>query len=103
MRDGPLVIENALNDERFADNPLVTGGPNIRFYAGAPLHDRHGYRVGTLCVIDSKPRQFSDEDKTTLRDLADLVEREFGFGELDNFYDERNRAMNLLTEIALDS
>jgi PAS domain S-box-containing protein len=103
LREEPLVIENALNDERFADNPLVTGGPNIRFYAGAPLHDRHGYRVGTLCVIDSKPRQFSDDDKTTLRDLADLVEREFGFGELGNYYDERNQAMNLLTEIALDN
>ncbi|OAN88646.1 histidine kinase [Marinobacter sp. EhC06] len=103
LREEPLVIENALNDERFVDNPLVTGEPNIRFYAGAPLHDRHGHRVGTLCVIDRKPRSFSDEDKATLRDLADLVEREFGLGELGNFYDERNRALNILTEIALDT
>jgi signal transduction histidine kinase/GAF domain-containing protein len=103
LREELLVIENAPDDKRFADNPLVTGGPNIRFYAGAPLHDRHGYRVGTLCVIDNKPRIFSEDDKTTLRDLADLVEREFGFGELGNYYDERNQAMNLLTEIALDN
>ena len=102
LREESLVIENALNDERFSGNPLVTGAPNIRFYAGAPLHDRYGYRVGTLCVIDNKPRTFSDDDKVTLRDLADLVEREFGFGELGNYYDERDRAMNLLTEIALD-
>lgn len=103
LREETFIIENALNDERFADNPLVTGAPNIRLYAGAPLHDRHGYRIGTLCVIDNKPRLFSEDDKTTLRDLADLVEREFGIGELGDYYDERNRAMNLLTEIALDN
>ncbi|MBC7182565.1 MAG: GAF domain-containing protein, partial [Marinobacter sp.] len=67
LREEPLIIENALNDERFQDNPLVTGTPNIRFYAGAPLHDRHGHRVGTLCVIDRKPRSFTDEDKALLR------------------------------------
>ncbi|WP_341580807.1 GAF domain-containing protein [Marinobacter metalliresistant] len=103
LREEPLVIENALNDERFADNPLVTGNPNIRFYAGAPLHDRHGHRVGTLCVIDNRPRTFTGGDKATLRDLADLVEREFGLGELGNYYEERNRALNILTEVALDT
>lgn len=103
LREEPLVIENALNDERFVDNPLVTGPLSIRFYAGAPLHDRHGHRVGTLCIIDRKPRAFSNDDQATLRDLADLVEREFGLGELGTFYDERNRALNILTEIALDT
>lgn len=103
LREEPLVIENALDDERFADNPLVTGDPNIRFYAGAPLHDRHGHRVGTLCVIDHKARRFSDKDRDTLRDLADLVERELRVGELGDYYDERNRALNILTEIALDT
>lgn len=103
LREEPLVIENALNDERFVDNPLVTGTPNIRFYAGAPLHDRQGHRVGTLCVIDHKPRTFTQDDQTTLRDLADLVEREFGLGELGHYYDERNEALNILTEIALDT
>ncbi|MDX1558152.1 MAG: GAF domain-containing protein [Marinobacter sp.] len=103
LRKETFVIENALNDERFHDNPLVTGDPAIRFYAGAPLHDRHGYRVGTLCIIDRKPRSFSQEEETILRDLADLVEREFSMGELRDYYDDRNRALNVLTEIAVDS
>ncbi|WP_305966355.1 GAF domain-containing protein [Marinobacter salsuginis] len=103
LREETFVIENALNDERFHDNPLVTGDPSIRFYAGAPLHDRHGYRVGTLCIIDRKPRSFSEEEERILRDLANLVEREFSIGELRDYYDDRNRALNVLTEIAMDS
>ncbi|TYC57047.1 GAF domain-containing protein [Marinobacter sp. BW6] len=102
LREETLVIENALNDERFHDNPLVTGDPSIRFYAGAPLHDRHGHRVGTLCIIDRKPRSLTEEDQATLRDLADLVEREFAIGEIRDHHDERNRALNILTEIAMD-
>lgn len=103
LREETLVIENALNDERFHDNPLVTGDPSIRFYAGAPLHDHHGHRVGTLCIIDRKPRSFTNEEQTILRDLANLVEREFSIGELRDYYDDRNRALNVLTEIAVDS
>lgn len=80
LREEPRVVENALTDERFSDNPLVTGDPNIRFYAGAPLHDQHGHRVRTLCVIDSRPHTFDTSDRTLLRDLADLVEREFSQG-----------------------
>lgn len=71
-----FCIPNALEDPRFADNPLVTGGPAIRFYAGAPLHAPNGQRVGTLCIIDSKPRRFSPEELSVLRDLADGVEAE---------------------------
>ncbi|SNC62970.1 GAF domain-containing protein [Marinobacter sp. es.048] len=103
LREETLIIENALNDERFHDNPLVTGDPNIRFYAGAPLHDRHGHRVGTLCIIDRKPRSFSKEEEAILRDLANLVEREFSLSELRDYYDDRNRALNVLTEIAMDT
>jgi len=98
-----LVVENARNDERFFDNPLVTGEPNIQFYAGAPLEDRSGNRLGTLCLIDRQPRQFSEADKQNLRDLADMIEREFQFTELGCYYGERTRALNILNEIALDT
>ncbi|MFO8142831.1 MAG: GAF domain-containing protein [Marinobacter sp.] len=98
-----FVVENALQDQRFADNPLVTGEPNIRFYAGAPLEDHHGHRLGTLCLIDRSPRLFSDDDKQALRDLADIVEREFQYRELGAYYAERTRALNILNDITMDT
>lgn len=72
-----FVVEDALNDSRFSDNPLVLGPPNVRFYAGAPLSTVDGARVGTLCIIDDKPRTLSESDRRFLRDLADCVEQEF--------------------------
>lgn len=98
-----FVVENALQDERFADNPLVTGEPGIRFYAGAPLEDRNGFRLGTLCLIDKEPRVFSPDDQKILRDFADLVEREFRHQELGVYYIERTQALNILNDISLDS
>ncbi|MES9967276.1 MAG: PAS domain S-box protein [Sedimenticola sp.] len=71
-----FYIPNAAEDPRFADNPLVTVAPNIRFYAGAPLHAPGGERIGTLCIIDSEPREFSSDELSVLRDLADSVEAE---------------------------
>lgn len=71
-----FIIPNALQDERFADNPLVTDEPNIRFYAGCPLTVKNGSKLGTLCVIDNKPREFSEEDRSLLKDLAVMVEQE---------------------------
>jgi diguanylate cyclase (GGDEF)-like protein len=71
-----FVIEDALEDERFADNPLVTGEPKIRFYAGAPLRYLDGNKIGTLCIIDQKPRILDEEDSTMLRDLAEMAEGE---------------------------
>jgi len=68
-----MVVPDTHADERFADNPLVTGEPHIRFYAGAPLTAPNGYRLGTLCVIDDKPRSFSDADRKTLTDLSGVV------------------------------
>jgi len=69
-------IPDTLKDPRFIDNPLVTGPPNIRFYAGAPLQAPDGQRIGTLCIIDDKPREFSANELAMLRDLADGVEEE---------------------------
>jgi diguanylate cyclase (GGDEF)-like protein len=71
-----FVVEDATTDARFADNPLVTGAPDIRFYAGHPVHAADGMAVGTLCIIDREPRAFGESDRETLRDLAALVEAE---------------------------
>ena len=72
----PLVIEDTLTDERFADNPLVTGAPHIRFYAGAPLIMDNGMAIGTFCIIDSVPRHLDETEITMLVDLAKLVVQE---------------------------
>jgi diguanylate cyclase (GGDEF)-like protein len=75
-QDGLFIIPNALEDERFADNPLVTDAPNIRFYAGYPLKLRQDIKIGTLCLIDSKPKTMEEEDKQLLEDLGAMIEQE---------------------------
>jgi hypothetical protein len=70
-----LVVHDALQDERFANNPLVVGSPRIRFYAGAPVRV-DGEAVGTLCLIDTKPRSPSADEIALLTDLASLVQSE---------------------------
>jgi diguanylate cyclase (GGDEF)-like protein len=72
----PLVVADARLDERFATNPLVTGFPHIRFYAGAPLRSADGHNLGTLCVIDREPHQVDSGEIHQLQLLADLVMRE---------------------------
>jgi diguanylate cyclase (GGDEF)-like protein len=69
----PLVVGDATADPRFADNPLVAGKPNIRFYAGVPLINPDGFALGTLCVIDVKPRDFSADQIQILTELARSV------------------------------
>ena len=71
---GVFVVADARLDVRFADNPLVTGDPYVRFYAGVPLRSPTGQSIGTLCIIDRRPRVgFSEADRATLRMLATLV------------------------------
>ena len=72
-----LVVPDTLADERFQENPLVLGDPSIRFYAGQPILEPRGSAIGTLCIIDREPREMSEEDRTLLSDMANLVEREF--------------------------
>ncbi len=71
-----MVVEDALRDLRFFDNPLVTGDPFIRFYAGAPLVLASGATVGSFCLIDTKPRTLDEMDLSILRSLRDLAASE---------------------------
>ena len=73
LEEDSLIIENALNDERFFDNPLVTGDPSIRFYAGVPLVTQRGMHLGTLCVIDTEFRQITQEQLSAIKTLAHSV------------------------------
>ncbi|MEP1217412.1 MAG: sensor domain-containing phosphodiesterase [Marinobacter sp.] len=75
-QDSLLVVPDALDDPRFAGNPLVTGDPYIRFYAGAAVRGPRGHALGTLCVLDHYPRYFDEEYRIRLRQFADLIENE---------------------------
>lgn len=71
-----LIVPDALHDERFRDNPLVSDGPRIRFYAGSVLHSPEGKRIGTVCILDVRPRHLSEQEQNLLRDVAGAVEAE---------------------------
>ena len=73
LHDTVFVVPDARANPTFASNPLVTGEPHIRFYAGAPLTIAPGIRLGSLCIIDTKPRVFEDADRRRLAGLAQLV------------------------------
>ncbi|MEX1099777.1 MAG: GAF domain-containing protein, partial [Bacteriovoracaceae bacterium] len=73
MGDDLMIVEDAEKDERFCDNPSLLNAPHARFYAGAPLIAPNGHRIGTLCVIDNKPRNLSDEQKLLLKTLSKQV------------------------------
>ena len=94
-----FVVNDALLDPRFAGNPLVTGTPHIRFYAGHPIRTLEGYAAGTLCIIDTKPRAFSAAEQALLVSLAKMVEDELNRNTL---IDARTRAEAALHELNLD-
>lgn len=76
LKDDAFIVEDAADHPLFRNNPLVLGGPCLRFYAGVALTAEDGQRIGTLCIGDSKPRDFSDTDALRLRRLAAVVSDE---------------------------
>ena len=83
LGDDILEVVDATADERFADNPLVTGELGLRFYAGVPLRSPRGFALGTLCLIDRKPRRLSEHQRTILHDLAAWAELVLNSRELE--------------------
>lgn len=96
LADFPLIVEDAAHDERFANNPLVAGDPHIRFYAGQRVTSPDGHAVGSLCVIDTKPRTLTEEQVRGLQALARqascLLELRFRSRQLQTEVTERTAA-----------
>jgi sigma-B regulation protein RsbU (phosphoserine phosphatase) len=93
LRDDALVIPDTLRDPVAADNPLVTGEMGVRFYAAAPIITPDGHRLGTVNVLDTKPRSITEDDTATLADLAAIVldEMELRLSALRALRDEQER------------
>ncbi|MES2035845.1 MAG: PAS domain S-box protein [Pseudomonadota bacterium] len=95
-RSAVMVVEDATSDPRFADNPLVTGPPHIRFYAGAVLTSSDGHNLGTLCIIDSRPRtDFDTARQDQLRTLGAVVVDELERASERRLADEQQRLLKL--------
>ncbi len=100
LTDDFFQIEDTHSDQRFSDNPLVTGTPHIRFYAGSPLITPSGSAIGTLCVIDSKPKKLSTQQQETLRLLAKSVVQIFELRLKNKALLETNEVMTEFQNVA---
>jgi diguanylate cyclase (GGDEF)-like protein/PAS domain S-box-containing protein len=94
--DDLLVIEDTFLDERFVAHPLVVGAPFTRFYAGQPIYGLDGQPLGTLCILDTRPRQFDEAARRLLRDLARLVQDEMNRGQIVAARDAAQQALREL-------
>jgi sigma-B regulation protein RsbU (phosphoserine phosphatase) len=81
-RSEPFIIPDAHLHPMGRNHPLVVGPPHIRFYAGIPLNGPRGQKIGTFCIVDTKPRQFTGDDLTHLKAFADLIEREINLSDI---------------------
>lgn len=100
LSDEIMIVEDATLDERFATNPLVTGHPDIRFYAGMPLINPDGYKLGTICVIDTKPRGLTEQQNFALKVLSGQVMNLFELrrknAELERVHEMHNRLLTII-------
>lgn len=86
-----LTVKDSREDIRFVDNPLVNGYPNVIFYAGVPLVNQAGFSLGTICVIDNKPRELSEKQLDSLRSLSNQVVRLFEFRRMNKMLQESQK------------
>jgi GAF domain-containing protein len=93
--DEIMLVPDARYDERFFDNPLVRGNSPVIFYAGVPVLSNEGLAVGTLCVVDSRPRELSDQKQMALRALAKLVQTHFDLRITKMELEENNKRLML--------
>ncbi|MCU1689821.1 MAG: sensor hybrid histidine kinase, partial [Jatrophihabitantaceae bacterium] len=98
--DDILHVRDALEDPRFVRNPLVLGSPYIRFYAGKPLQSVSGHRLGTLCVIDIVPRDLTEDEASTLIDLAAWAELELAVITMSQAVRQRDQLQRRLRTVA---
>lgn len=104
LGDGVFEVQNARRDPRFSDNPLVVREPHIQFYAGAPLTTPDGYKLGTLCIIDRVPRKLSTEEKSLLKNLANMVVAEMTeFMDVESGMANRNGLIEAGNKLLADS
>ena len=106
LSDRLFIVEATHADSRFADNPLVTGPPHIRFYAGAQLRSHEGYRLGTLCIIDTRPRSLDGDQRMLLEELARCVDEEINDFEASKSRQEqleKTRILSALNNLTVDA
>lgn len=101
LKDQIMIVSDTKKDQRFIDNPLVTGSPDIRFYAGMPLVNQQGFRLGALCVLDTKPHQLTETQQYYLSVLAKQVVKRMELHkkvvELERLNDANSKLMSVIS------